>query len=35
MKVKFFLLGILSFFIVISPGLLGARADYPTNPVQK
>ena len=34
MKVKFFLLGILSFFIVISPGLLGARADYPTNPVQ-
>jgi len=34
MKAKFFLLGILPFFIVISPGLLGAQVDYPTNPIQ-
>ncbi len=34
MKVKIFLLGILSFFIVISTGLLWAQVDYPTNPIQ-
>ncbi len=34
MKPKFFLLGIFSFFIVMSPGLLGAQVDYPTNPIQ-